>query len=436
VSWSPDGTRLATASLDGTAKIWDAADGRELRTLKGHSGVLTSVCWSPNGTRLATGSHDGTAKVWDAADGRELLALKMHTGVVGCVSWSPDGMRLATASEDGTVRLWDTAGGQALLTLEGYMGLVYSVCWSPDGMRLATGNGDRTAKVWDAARGLELLTFKGHTSAVRSVSWSRDGTRLATGSLDGTAKVWDAAGGPELLTFTGPAGEIIVSWSPDGTRLATGSEDGTAKVWNAADTATMRKWARQDIEVQDLLDRNDFRSSQAQGFLQTWLVLPPLPFNENENGGQALDRPQLADEASLRPRPGEEVTVGGQPLRWQEHRSAKAVVDFNAVLGEVTGRSLTFAVCYIESEKARDGLWLQVGCDDEARVYLNGREVYEARLAHSLVTLDTVGPVSLKRGNNVLLLKVANETGQWEACARLIDDAGRPVQGLRVKLTP
>ena len=102
----------------------------------------------------------------------------------------------------------------------------------------------------------------------------------------------------------------------------------------------------------------------------------------------------------------------------------------------MAGRSVAYAVCYIESDQARDGLWLQVGSDDQAKVYLNGREVYQCRLPHSLVTLDTVGPVGLKQGNNVLLLKVVNETGQWEGCARLVDDAGRPVQGLRVKLTP
>jgi WD40 repeat protein/serine/threonine protein kinase len=436
VSWSRDGTRLATASLDGAAKMWDAADGRELRTLKGHSGVLTSVCWSPDGTRLATGSHDGTAKVWDAADGRKLLTLEGHTGVVNSVAWSPDGMRLATGSEDGTAKLWGADGGHALVTLDGYSGMVHIVSWSPDGMRLAAGSGDGTAKVWDAASGRELLTLQGHTSSVRSVSWSRDGTRLATGSTDGTAKIWDAAGGRELLTFKGPAGEVIVAWSPDGRRLATGSEDSTANVWDAADPATMQQWARQDIAVQDLLDRNNFRSSQAQGFIQTWLVLPGLPFAAGESGDQALDRPQLADEASLRPRPGEQVNVGGQPQRWQEHWSPRAVVDFNAVRGGVAGRCVAYAVCYIESDKARDGLWLQVGSDDQSKVYLNGREIYEARLPHSLVTLDTVGPLGLERGNNVLLLKVANETGQWEGCARLIDDAGRPVEGLRVKLNP
>jgi WD40 repeat protein len=346
-------------------------------------------------------------------------------------------MRLATGSEDGTARLWDAARGQPLLTLDGYTGLVYSVAWSPDGTRLATGSEDSTARVWDVAGGRELLTLKGHTRVVWSVAWSPDGKRLATGSEDSTAKLWDAAGGRELLTLKYHTDQVrSVAWSPDGTRLATGSEDSTAKVWDAADAATVQQWARQDIAVQDLLDSNEFRSSEAQGFLQTWLLLPPLPFAAGEGGAQALDRTQLADEASLRPRPGEQVTVGGQPRRWQEHRSPKAVLDFNAVLGGVAGRSVTYAVCYIESDKARDGVWLQVGSDDEAKVYLNGREIYKARLPRSLVTLDTVGPVGLKRGNNVLLLKVANETGQWEGCARLIDDAGRPAQGLRVKLTP
>jgi hypothetical protein len=268
------------------------------------------------------------------------------------------------------------------------------------------------------------------------VSWSPDGTRLATGSEDGTAKVWDATGGRELLSLKGHVGEVVVSWSPDGMRLATGSEDGTAKVWDAAGTAAVQQWAREDRAVQELLESNDFRGPRAQGFLQTWLLLLPLPIASGETGAQALDRPQLPGEASLRPRHGEQVTVGGRPWRWQEHRSPKAVVDFNAVLGRVTQRSVAYAVCYIESDQARDGLWLQLGSDDEAKAYLNGREIYQSRQPAALGMLDTVGPVGLKRGINVLLLKVVNESGQWEGCARLVDEAGWPVQGLRVKPTP
>jgi WD40 repeat protein/predicted Ser/Thr protein kinase len=437
VSWSPDGTRLATGSADGTAKVWEAADGRELRTLAGHAGPVGAASWSPDGTRLATGSGDGTTKVWEPAGGRELLALRGHEGTVYAVSWSPDGRQLATGSYDGTAKVWDAAGGRALRTLRGHLGKVYDVSWSRDGTRLATGSTDGTAKVWDAAGGRELLTLKGHTGWVRSVSWSSDGTRLATGSEDGTAKVWDAASGRELLTLKGHARWVwSVSWSPDGTRLATGSEDGTAKVWDAAGAAAVQRWARQDRAVQELLDSNDFRNPHAQGFLQTWLLLLPLPLAAGESAAKALDRQQLPDEAQLRPRPGEGVAIGGERWVWQEHRSPRAVVNFNAAARREADRSVVYAACYIESDRARDGLWLQVGSDDQGKVYLNGREIYQCRQTRDISWLDPVGPVGLKRGVNVLLFKVVNESGPWEGCARLVDDAGRPVQGLRVKLTP
>ena len=438
ISWSPDGKRLATGSADG-AKVWDAIGGREPFTLKGYTGWVSCVSWSPDGTRLATaGSRDGMVKVWDAAGSREPLTLKGHTSGVWSVSWSPDGTRLATGSSDRTAKVWQASGGREPLTLKGHTGYVMSVSWSPGGTRLATGSWDGTAKMWDVAGGRELLTLKGHTGTVYSVSWSPDGTRLATGSADGTAKVWDAAGGRELLTLKGHTGYVYsVSWSPDGTRLATGSADGTADVWDAAGAEAVQAWARQDRAVQDLLARNAFRGPHAQGFLQTWLLLLPLPLAAGETGAQALDRQQLPGEAQVRPRLGERVLVGGRELVWQEHRSPEAAVNFNAVLGRVAERSVAYAVCYLESDQARDGLWLQVGGDDQTKLYLNGQPIYECRQGgHPLSALDTVGPVALKQGINVLLFKVVNEAGIWEGCARLVDDAGRPAQGIRVKLTP
>ena len=91
---------------------WQRLCHLEQHTFIGHRAEVISVSWSPDGTRLATGSGDGTAKVWDAAGGRELLTLKGHAGPVFSVSWSPDGTRLATGSEDGTAKVWDAAGGQ------------------------------------------------------------------------------------------------------------------------------------------------------------------------------------------------------------------------------------------------------------------------------------------------------------------------------------
>ncbi|MBX0330517.1 hypothetical protein K2Z83_22945, partial [Oscillochloris sp. ZM17-4] len=73
-AYSPDGTRIVTASLDGTAKVWDAASGAALATLQGHTSGVTSAAFNPQGDRIVTASYDGTAKVF-LAQTADLLAL-------------------------------------------------------------------------------------------------------------------------------------------------------------------------------------------------------------------------------------------------------------------------------------------------------------------------------------------------------------------------
>jgi WD40 repeat protein/class 3 adenylate cyclase len=235
VAFSPDGQRIVTGSLDQTAKVWEAASGRELLTLKGHIAPIRSVAFSPDGQRIVTGSYDQTAKVWEAASGRELLTLKGHSASITSVAFSPDGQRIVTGSYDQTAKVWEAASGKELLTLKGHSAPITSVAFSPDGQRIVTGSDDQTAKVWEAASGRELLTLKGHSAPITSVAFSPDGQRIVTGSYDQTAKVWEAASGRELLTLKGNSAPIrSVAFSPDGQRIVTGSGDQTAKVWEAA----------------------------------------------------------------------------------------------------------------------------------------------------------------------------------------------------------
>jgi WD40 repeat protein/tRNA A-37 threonylcarbamoyl transferase component Bud32 len=235
VAYNPDGMQLASAGQDGTVKLWDAASGKEIRTLRGHSGGVTSVAFDPRGKRLASASHDQTLKVWDAVSGREILTLTGHTAGVQSVAFSADGKRLASAGLDTTLRVWDAASGQGTVVLKGHADFVEGVAFSPDGKRLASTSDDRTVKVWDAASSQEPLTFKGHVDAVKGIAFSPDGTQLASAGEDQTVKVWNAADGREMLTFKGHTGQVnSVVFSPDGKQLASASDDKTVRVWDIA----------------------------------------------------------------------------------------------------------------------------------------------------------------------------------------------------------
>jgi len=235
VAFSPDGQQIVTGSWDQTAKVWEAASGRELLTLKGHSAPIWCVVFSPDGRQIVTGSWDGTANVWEAASGRVILTLKGHSAPIRSVAFSPDSQSIATGSWDQTAKLWESASGRLLRTLEGTNGNVGSVAFSPDSRRIVTGLGDRTAKVWEAASGRELFTLKGHGHQVRAVAFSPNGQRIVTGSDDQTAKVWEAATGTNMLTLKGHGAEVYcVAFSPDGQRIVTGGGDNTAKVWETA----------------------------------------------------------------------------------------------------------------------------------------------------------------------------------------------------------
>jgi hypothetical protein len=208
-------------------------------------------------------------------------------------------------------------------------------------------------------------------------------------------------------------------------------------IWEAASALTVQEWSRQDRELETTLARNAMRGGEEQGYLQNWLLLLPLPFAHGETGTQALDRQQLPDEPQLRPRMGQRVkTPDGRESVWREHHSPGAIVDFNAVLGRKTESCVAYAVCYVESDRARDDLRLQVACDDLGKVYINGRKVYECRQGRPLNVLESAGPIRLEQGTNALVFKVVNLKYDWEGCVRLVDRAGQPPRGIRFKPTP
>ena len=270
--FSPDGRRIVTASVDGTARLWDT-EGKQVAVLEGDMKTVRSAVFSPDGNRIVavadsddhgvpvwdrdgnpvtvleghtswiryagfsadsrrivTTSHDGTARLWYRSGG-PIHVLVGHTKSVENASFSPDGRHTVTASLDGTVRVWSHDGTQVAV-LEGHEDVLHAM-FSPAGNRIVTiGDSDHAARLWNS-EWKQIAVLAGHTSFVRAAAFSPDGSRIVTASLDHTARLWDSEGKP-LTVLRGHTAEVRhVAFSRDGSSIVTASDDRTARLWDS-----------------------------------------------------------------------------------------------------------------------------------------------------------------------------------------------------------
>ncbi|AMD22536.1 HHL234Cp [Eremothecium sinecaudum] len=322
VAWSPDGETIATGSMDSTVRLWGAEKGNDLgEALTGHSKWVSSLAWEPlhlvkagDRPRLASASKDGTIKIWDITRRVCLLTLSGHTSTVSCIKWGGQGI-LYSGSHDRTIRCWDmNAGGKCINILKshahwvnhlslstdyalrigpfdhtsvkpsspeqarasalknyekvakrngaveefvvtasddftmylwnplksnkpitrmtGHQKLVNHVAFSPDGRYIVSASFDNSIKLWDGRDGKFISTFRGHVASVYQVAWSSDCRLLVSCSKDTTLKVWDLRTKKLSVDLPGHRDEVYtVDWSVDGKRVCSGGKDKMVRIW-------------------------------------------------------------------------------------------------------------------------------------------------------------------------------------------------------------
>lgn len=180
ISFSPDATRALTASMDGTARVWNSATGEPISAVMRHgSGVLCAV-FSPDGKYVVTGSEDNTARVWNAETGAPITPSLRHTASVLKAAFSPDSRCVLTYAISGRARIWDAATGEALAPPAMKTGWIGQVL---DGSQAAAG--------WDLPpdqRGVDRLGLLARWLSAHQID---AGGNLVPLDSDGLRDVWD-----------------------------------------------------------------------------------------------------------------------------------------------------------------------------------------------------------------------------------------------------
>ena len=175
----------------------------------------------------------------------------------------------------------------------------------------------------------------------------------------------------------------------------------------------------------------------AEGFIRDWLVLAPFPSGEN-SGADEIERKHFTGEAQPAATVGAKQKVADKELTWAKVASKAFYIDFKELHPDQSDHVVAWAVAYVVSATEKTGLTLKMNSNDQGKVFLNGKELVKFTDARTLEkdAEDSAANVTLKKGVNILVLKVANEENNWQGSVRFLDATGKPLTDVKIETKP
>lgn len=303
ICFCPDGKTLASASADGTIKLWSMPDGKLLKKLISDAFFVSSICISPDGKLLASLVHGDKMDIWSLPGGTLLKTIVGNAQISKSVSFSPDGKTIAVGYANNKISLWSFPGEKELKVLEftDYNpGAHPPLSFSPFGNFLASAtignnqeysaNSDKkvesTVKIWSMPEGKEINPAEEFNNPVHTVCFSPDGKMLASGCDNNTIQLWSVPERRLLKTLTeqeekGLGGKSL-SFSPDGKMLASANAV-QIKLWTISDGKLMKTIEGHIYDINSVCfspDGKILASASVDGTIKLWSI-PEGEFLQN-----------------------------------------------------------------------------------------------------------------------------------------------------------
>lgn len=243
LAFSPQGSLLATASEDYTAKLWNPTDGQLIKVFKGYEDGIAAIAFSADEKWLAVSSYDFKVHLWKAKEEGAARDFSTKNVFAQGLAFSPDGKLLAVSANEWKARLfsiqiWQVINGKLIHSVRGFEERLNGLAFSPDGTWLAFGSGDditpqqvRAVRLIQVSSAKLAQSFSGHQGAVGQVVFSPSQPLLASASSDGTVRVWSVPDGALLAALEHNSRVNDVAFAPDGNYLLSAAQDGTVRLW-------------------------------------------------------------------------------------------------------------------------------------------------------------------------------------------------------------
>lgn len=388
-AWSPSGKYVAagggnySSPLRGEARVWDPETGKDVSRLVGHTQFIRAMRFFPDDTRIATAALDGTIRMWESATGKELAAFNARTPLTG-LDISPDGTLLVAAAVNGPVSVWDVSTKTSIGEVDTNGRSFQAVAFSPDGQRIAAGGIDGIVKIWNIAQRKVEYELPAEGSAERpsrtlAFAPAAGGEFVVVADVQGDLQAIAPATETMLWKLTSRRGQAptAIAISIDRSRVLVGTEDGQVRLHAAKDGKLLSELKRMPARISTVAfaaNGERFAAGDTEGHFWLWDDTRPVPLAEHHDHHGAV----LAIGFSAKTGSGTSVAADGSAITWRADNGAKIL--------EKQVRSTPVTVATI----SRDGSTLFV---DSPPAPLGFQQpVWDAVKLTPILTRNLVGP--------------------------------------------